>query len=65
MNMNTILITPKNVAELNMLMEVIQQMELESCILSEDEKEDITTALMMREAEREEGMAIAEKLQMK
>lgn len=65
MNMNTILITPKNVAELKMLMEVIQQMELESCILSEDEKEDITTALMMREAEREEGMAIAEKLQMK
>ncbi|MEK6480792.1 hypothetical protein WJR50_24835 [Catalinimonas sp. 4WD22] len=63
--MNTILITPRNVAELNMLMEVIQKMEIESCSLSEDEKEDITTALMMREAEREEGMAIAEKLQMK
>ncbi|MDF9796690.1 hypothetical protein OKW21_001953 [Catalinimonas alkaloidigena] len=63
--MNTILITPRNVAELNLLMEVIQKMEIESCILSEEEKEDITTALMMREAEREEGMAITEKLQMK
>lgn len=62
MNMKTILITPRNIAELDMIMEAIQSMGIDSCILSEDEKEDIITALMMREAERTEGMAIADKL---
>ena len=60
--MKTILITPRNVAELNMLMDAIQRMGMDSCVLTEDEKEDIITALMMREAERTEGMAIADKL---
>ncbi|WPP50224.1 hypothetical protein [Catalinimonas niigatensis] len=60
--MKTILITPRNVAELNMIMDAIQRIGMDTCILSEDEKEDIITALMMREAERNEGMAIADKL---
>jgi hypothetical protein len=60
--MKTILITPRNVAELNMLMDAIQRLGMNSCVLTEEEKEDIITALMMREAERTEGMAIADKL---
>ncbi|WKN30435.1 hypothetical protein PZB74_15830 [Porifericola rhodea] len=60
--MKTILITPKNVAELNLIMEIVESMKLNSCTLSLDEKEDILTALMMREAEKKESMMIAEKL---
>lgn len=60
--MKTLLVNPKDVSELRLVVDTINKLGVSSCILSDDEKEDIASALMMREGERNEGKALVRKL---
>jgi len=60
--MKTLLVNPKDVSELRLVVDTLNKLGVRSCILSDDEKEDIASALMMREGERNEGKALVRKL---
>jgi hypothetical protein len=60
--MNSILITPRNAAELKLIVETLSKIGVQTCVLSEDEKEDIASALMMREGNGSDGKALVKKL---
>lgn len=60
--MKTLLVTPKNATEFRLIVDTLDKLGIRSCVLSDDEKEDIASALMMREGERDEGKALVRKL---
>ena len=60
--MKTLLVTPKNATELRLIVDALNKLGVQPCVLSDDEKEDIVSAVMMREGERDEGKAIVRKL---
>ena len=63
--MNTIMITPKNKKEFNLISEVLEKMGIASTTLLEEEKEDIGLGLLMMTANRKEKIPkekIVEKL---
>jgi len=59
--MKSILITPKSTSELKLIVDTLQKLGIRPCLLSEDEKEDIASALMMR-SDRLEDKALVRKL---
>lgn len=60
--MKSILITPKSATELRLVVDTLNKIGVKPSVLSEDEKEDIASALMMRDGERDEGKALVKKL---
>jgi len=60
--MKTLLVTPKNATEFRLIVDALDKLGIHPCVLSDDEKEDIVSALMMREGERNEGKALVRKL---
>ncbi len=50
--MKSIVITPKNRSEFELLSKLFRKMGISSKTLTEEEKEDIGLSLMMREADR-------------
>jgi hypothetical protein len=60
--MKTLLVNPRDMTELRLVVDTLNKLGVSCCILSEDEKDDIASALMMREGERDEGKALVRKL---
>ena len=60
--MKSILVTPRDVTELQLILDTLNKVGVKPCVLSEEEKEDIASALMMREGEIKEGKALVRKL---
>ena len=50
--MKSIVITPKDMKELNFVSELLQKMGISSTVLSEEEKEDAGVLVLMQEAIR-------------
>ena len=48
--MESLLITPASTAELQLLRDLLKQMRIKTKVLTDEEKEDLGLALMMREA---------------
>ena len=60
--MKSIIVTPRDAEELTLVVNTLKKLGVHPYLLSEDEKEDITSALMMRDCERSEGKALVKKL---
>lgn len=60
--MKSILITPKDANELRLIVDTLDKLGVKPNVLSEDEKDDIASALMMRDGERNEGRALVRKI---
>lgn len=50
--MKSIIITPKNHAELKLLTQLLNKMNIASAVLSEEEKENMGMAILMKKADR-------------
>lgn len=50
--MKSIIITPKNHAELKLLPQLLSKMNIASAVLSEEEKENMGMAILMKKADR-------------
>ena len=50
--MKSLVITPKDINELNFVAELLQKMGISSIILSDEEKEDAGLLVMMQEADK-------------
>jgi len=48
----SIVITPKNKSELELLSNLLKKLKIDAAYLSDDEKEDLGLKLLMREADR-------------
>ncbi|HMR43082.1 MAG TPA: hypothetical protein PKC40_04575 [Saprospiraceae bacterium] len=56
--MNSILISPKTKAQFKLISDLLDEMNIEKSILTEEEKEDIGLALAMREADRSKKVSL-------
>jgi hypothetical protein len=50
--METFIVTPKTKAEAKLLKDIFEKMKITAKMLSEEEKEDIGLAMMMKEVDR-------------
>ncbi len=55
--MKSLVITPKDTKELNLVSELLQKMGISSKVLSEEEKEDAGLLLMMQEADKNDTVS--------
>lgn len=52
--MNSIIITPKNKEELDLIKEILRRMNIASAILTDEEKEELGLIEMMKNVDRNE-----------
>lgn len=50
--MSTLVITPQNKSELDLLIALLKKMQIHVAVIDEDEKEDMGLVLLMKEADR-------------
>lgn len=50
--METFIVTPKTKAEAKLLKDIFEKMKIPAKVLSDEEKEDLGLAMMMKEADR-------------
>ena len=55
--MKSLVITPKDIKELNFVSELLQKMGISSKVLSEEEKEDAGLLVMMQEADKNDTVS--------
>jgi len=60
--MKSILITPKDTSEFRLIVDALSKIGVKPDLLTDDEKDDIASAIMMRDGERSEGKALVRKL---
>ncbi|HUX54689.1 MAG TPA: hypothetical protein VMV56_09765 [Williamwhitmania sp.] len=55
--MNSIIITPKNKEELDLIKEILRRMNIASAILTDEEKEELGLIEMMKNVDRKEKVS--------
>ncbi|HUW06176.1 MAG TPA: hypothetical protein VMW01_07930 [Williamwhitmania sp.] len=55
--MNSIIITPKNKEELDLIKEILRRMNIASAILTDEEKEELGLIEMMKNVDRNEKVS--------
>ncbi|MFN4147619.1 MAG: hypothetical protein ACK4GN_17475 [Runella sp.] len=50
--MDSLIVTPRNKAEKNLIAKMLQKMDIKVSILSEEDKEDLGLSMLMKEADR-------------
>jgi len=61
--MQSILITPKNKAELKVLSDLLSRMNIPAKVLDDDDKEDLGMGVFLREADRGDKVSREEMMQ--